>query len=95
MTKQTCTERHYVVIMEGHKDVDVYQRDTAECPICLERIADGLFALAEIFRSRLAALAPIKKCRVYDTACINPSYCDARDACCAGDPDCRAVCDPR
>lgn len=32
----------------------------------------------------------VKKCRAYDTACINSSYCDARDACCAGDPACRA-----
>lgn len=29
-----------------------------------------------------------RRCRVYDTECINPSYCDAHDACCAGDPDC-------
>jgi HEPN domain-containing protein len=29
------------------------------------------------------------KCRIYDTNCINPRYCDERDACCAGDPDCR------
>jgi len=27
-------------------------------------------------------------CRIYDTTCINPSYCTVRDACCAGDPDC-------
>lgn len=29
------------------------------------------------------------KCRIYDTNCINPRYCDEHDACCAGDPDCR------
>jgi hypothetical protein len=29
-----------------------------------------------------------RRCRVYDTSCINPSYCAAHDACCAGDPDC-------
>lgn len=29
------------------------------------------------------------KCRIYDTACINPRYCDERDACCAGDMNCR------
>jgi hypothetical protein len=26
--------------------------------------------------------------RVYDAARVNPNYCDARDACCAGDPNC-------
>ena len=30
-------------------------------------------------------------CRIYDTACLNPSYCNARDACCAGDPDCKPM----
>src|SRR5207248_2860016 len=31
-----------------------------------------------------------RRCRVYDAACINPSYRAARAACCAGDPACRA-----
>lgn len=32
----------------------------------------------------------MKQCRIYDTACIDPSFCDRRDACCAGDPNCVA-----
>ena len=29
------------------------------------------------------------KCRIYDTGCINPRYCNEHDACCAGDMNCR------
>lgn len=29
------------------------------------------------------------KCRIYDTDCINPVFCDLYDACCAGDMDCK------
>jgi len=32
------------------------------------------------------------KCRIYDTDCINPRFCNERDACCAGDPECRPEC---
>lgn len=28
------------------------------------------------------------KCRAYDALCINPKYCDANNACCAGDMSC-------
>ena len=31
------------------------------------------------------------RCRVYDTDCLNPAYCAAHDACCAGDPACKPV----
>jgi hypothetical protein len=90
-----CTEAHYVAIVEVHKDIEIYQRCATDCPDCLARMANKFAALTEVFRARLNALAPtsavIKKCRVYDTACSNPNYCDGRDACCAGDPDCRAL----
>jgi len=29
------------------------------------------------------------RCRIYDTPCINPAYCDKYDACCAGDMNCK------
>jgi len=29
------------------------------------------------------------KCRVYDTTCINPNFCQLRAACCAGDMACK------
>jgi hypothetical protein len=29
------------------------------------------------------------RCRIYDTNCINPVYCDFNEACCAGDMDCK------
>lgn len=31
------------------------------------------------------------KCRIYDADCINAEFCAARDACCAGDPECTAT----
>jgi len=66
--------------------------DGVNCPDCLRRSIADVDARAQVLRDLLAkveALA-IKRCNVYDTACVNPSYCAARDACCAGDPDCRA-----
>ena len=66
--------------------------DSVNCPDCLRRSIADVEARAQVLRDLLAkveALA-IKRCSVYDTACVNPSYCAARDACCAGDPDCRA-----
>ena len=88
-----CRQSHYAAIVDAQKDVEIYQLGDVDCPSCLARMADKHAALAEVFRARLAALTEVKtevkRCRVYDTACINSSYCDARDACCAGDPDCR------
>jgi len=88
---QLCLHSHYVTIVEAHKDVEIYQHGDVACPSCLRRMAEKHAALAEVFRARLATLAgSLPRCRTYDAACINPSYCEARDACCAGDPACRA-----
>lgn len=29
------------------------------------------------------------KCKTYDAECINPTFCNGQDACCAGDPACK------
>lgn len=89
MDGQLCLRSHYAAVVEAHKDVEVFQLGDVDCPSCLRLMAEKHEAVAEVFRSRLAALAP-HRCRIYDAACINPSYCDDHDACCAGDPDCRA-----
>ena len=86
---QLCLQAHYAAIVEAHKDVEIYQLGDVDCPSCLRLMAEKHEAIAEMFRARLAALTGPARCRVYDTACINPSYCAARDACCAGDPDCQ------
>lgn len=85
---QLCLQSHYAAVVEAHKDVEIYQQGDVDCQSCLRRMVEKHEALAEVFRARLAALSGPKRCRVYDTACINASYCDAHDACCAGDPDC-------
>jgi hypothetical protein len=87
-----CKQSHYAAIVDAQKEVEVYQLGDIDCSDCLARMADKHAALAEVFRARLTALttAALKRCRVYDALCLNPSYCDARDACCAGDPACRA-----
>ncbi len=85
--RQLCLQSHYAAIVEAHRDVEIYQLGDVDCPSCLLRMAEKHEALGEVFRARLAALTE-PRCRIYDTACINPSYCGARDACCAGDPDC-------
>jgi hypothetical protein len=85
-----CQQSHYAAIVDAQKDVEIYQLGDIDCPACLARMADKHAALAEVFRDRLTKLTEVKRCRVYDALCINPSYCDAHDACCAGDPDCRA-----
>lgn len=85
-----CAQSHYAAIVDAKKDVEVYQLGDVDCADCLRRMAEKHEALAEMFRSRLNALIPKPpRCRAYDAFCINPSYCDARAACCAGDPDCR------
>ena len=88
-----CAQAHDVVIVDAQKDVEVYQLGDVDCPDCLRRMITKHEALAETFRARLRGLDRVQsgyRCRVYDALCLNPSYCDARDACCAGDPDCRA-----
>ncbi len=95
MTKrkdQLCVQSHYVAIVEAQKDVEIYQVGDIDCPDCLRRMAEKHAALTEVFRARLAVSS--RRCRIYDTECINPSYCDARsleweiETCCAGDPGC-------
>lgn len=83
-----CTRSHYAAIVEAQKDVEIYQLGDLDCPDCLARMVDKHAALAEVFRTRLVALTEAKRCRAYDALCINPRYCDAHEACCAGDPDC-------
>ena len=90
-----CALSHYAAIVDAQKDVEVYQLGDVDCPICLRRMVEKHEALADVFRARLALLTTEpKRCRVYDTDCINPSYCNARDACCAGDPDCQPTIQP-
>ncbi len=64
-----------------------------DCPACLRRAIVEAEERSRVLRDLLAKVEvkpEIKRCRAYDALCINPSYCDARDACCAGDPACRA-----
>ena len=53
---QLCLSSHYAVIVEAHKDSEIYQRGDVDCPSCLRRMADKHDALAEVFRSKLAAI---------------------------------------
>jgi hypothetical protein len=90
-----CKTSHYAAIVDAQKDVEIYQLGDVDCPSCLRRMADKHQEIAEVFRGRLRA-QPVR-CRIYDTACINPTYCDEKDACCAGDMNCapatvRALC---
>ena len=85
-----CETSHYAAVVEAHKDVEIYQLGDVDCPSCLRRMADKHQAIAAVFRARLAART--QPCLIYTkAACINPSYCTARHACCAGDPDCVPV----
>lgn len=60
-----------------------------DCVACLQRAIAASEQRTSVIRDLLAKVeAEVKWCRVYDTECINPTFCDARDACCAGDPDC-------
>jgi len=59
-----------------------------DCPDCLRRAIAEAEERARVLRDLLVKVEPMR-CRIYDTACINPSYCDAHDACCAGDPNCQ------
>lgn len=81
-----CKTSHYAAIVDAQKDVEIYQLGDVDCPSCLRRMADKHQEIAEVFRGRLRA-QPIR-CRIYDTACVNPTYCADRDACCAGDMNC-------
>lgn len=95
-----CAHSHYAAIVEARKDVEIYQLGDIDCAECLRRMADKHAALADVFRARLVKLKAAervalniantrRRCRIYDTDCINPHYCDARGGCCAGDPKCR------
>jgi hypothetical protein len=52
---QLCLASHYAVIVEAHKDAEVYQRSDADCPSCLTRMVERHQAIADVFRARLAA----------------------------------------
>jgi hypothetical protein len=63
-----------------------------ECPKCLRQALRAAEARTHVLRellSKAEAVHGSQRCRIYNTVCINPTYCDARDACCAGDPDCK------
>ncbi len=67
-----------------------------DCPDCLRRAITEGEERNRVLRDLLAKVevsAP-QRCRIYDTACINPSYCDAHDACCAGDMNCKPSAKP-
>lgn len=55
---RTCDQPHYAVIVEADKDVEIYQRGDVDCPSCLRRMVEKHEAIAEIFRTRLAAVVP-------------------------------------
>lgn len=86
---QRCQQPHFEAFVEEEKKNTIFMLGDVDCPSCLRRMAEQHESLAMVYRTRLATLAP-HRCRVYDTACMNPSYCNARDSCCAGDPACRA-----
>ena len=63
-----------------------------DCPKCLRQALAASEARSHVLRELLskAEIAVVsRRCRINDTVCLNPAYCDARDACCAGDPDCK------
>lgn len=62
-----------------------------DCLPCLRLASAAAEQRASVLRELVARAeaSPVPWCRAYDAPCINPGYCDARDACCAGDPDCR------
>lgn len=53
--EQLCLRSHYAVIVEAHKDSEVYQRSDDDCPSCLRRMADKHQEIADMFRARLIA----------------------------------------
>ena len=62
-----------------------------DCPKCLRQALAASEARSHVLRELLAKAENIQssqRCRIADTLCINPAYCEARDACCAGDPNC-------
>ncbi|HSX22335.1 MAG TPA: hypothetical protein VLE97_06120 [Gaiellaceae bacterium] len=90
---QLCEKAHYAAIVDAVKDVEIYHLGDVDCPSCLRRMADKHEAVAAVFRARLSDVMGglRERCRAYDAACLNPSYCDSRGACCAGDPRCLAT----
>jgi hypothetical protein len=55
VTVQRCLQAHYAVIVEAHKDAEIYQLGEVDCPSCLRRMLEKHEALAAIFRARLDA----------------------------------------
>ena len=53
--EQLCLRSHYAVIVEAHKDSEIYQRSDDDCPSCLRRMADKHQEIADMFRARLIA----------------------------------------
>ena len=64
-----------------------------DCPKCLRQALRASEARTHVLRellSKVETTLSSQRCRLYDTPCLNPAYCDARDACCAGDPACKS-----
>jgi hypothetical protein len=53
---QLCLSSHYAVVVEAHKDSEIYQRGDADCRSCLIRMAEKHQAVADVFRARLIAI---------------------------------------
>lgn len=63
-----------------------------DCPKCLRQALAASEARTHVLRdllSKVETALSTRRCWVLNTVCLNPAYCDARDACCAGDPDCK------
>ena len=88
--EKLCEQSHYATVAEALKDVEIYHLGAVDCRSCLKLMVEKHEAVAAVFRARLNMLTiGPARCRVYDAECINSRYCTERDACCAGDPDCK------
>ena len=51
---QLCLSAHYAVVVEAHKNSEIYQRGDADCQRCLMGMVEKLETLVDVFRARLA-----------------------------------------
>jgi hypothetical protein len=56
---QLCLSSHYAVIVEAHKDAEIYQQGDEDCPNCLARMVVKHQAIADLFRSKLAEIGEV------------------------------------
>lgn len=95
MTKHACVKEQSICetsfFVEAAVDTTRAAYCLIECPKCLRKALAASEARTHLLRELLEKaeiLMSIQRCRVNYTPCINPDYCNARDACCAGDPEC-------